>query len=252
MRLLKLGHKYEISALKEHILPALERMFPTTLEGFMSPQRDSTKAFSDDKFASLWMDLEDEESTSQWEPPKDFSTLAARVKLANAAEYIAPHLLPALLARLMHSQFTLQHRDPDGAFRLEPLDEDLSPALKRSLLDARANLSDIALTQLYPTLFHVRGRSPFSPKVEPQYCCTSPRLKTIYSLLEWDGKIDPLRNLAPHSSFSHGMNRFPGFCGRCLGKLESDYDEGLVILWKKLPGTFGLGSWEALLEQGRL
>ncbi|GJE90725.1 hypothetical protein PsYK624_068690 [Phanerochaete sordida] len=206
LALLEKSAEYAFKDLHTAVLDTLSLYFPTTVDAWPTAKR----------------------AVDEYRP---FSQWGSLIAFANIAGRAAPHLLPAVLLKLL-----CQYHDSDplwsmGRFRQEYVE--LRPPLKIALMNARPILDDIARTKLYPSIFNTAMNECPSRKSE----CEQAR-ERVYLDLEH-------RNINP---FNNTLDWSKPWCSTCRRTLLGDWRAGRDYAWEKLPQAFALPEWENLLR----
>ena len=218
--LLHMSSKYQAHGLRAQILEYLRPYFPTTLDSWWAKKR---------RFGER----------------TPFSKKGTIIALANAAEYAAPHLLPA--AFLLLNRYYESLEQPWHTGKLNGKRVVLHPSLTNAFLRGRERLGALAMEVVYPRIF----RCPSD---------ASEDFRRAWSACERgrDGAIRSLRLAGPGcivNPFKFSVDKpawYPDwFCSLCLANLELDYRVGTRVVWGQLPEVFELPVWDVLLKQAK-
>ncbi|GJE90723.1 hypothetical protein PsYK624_068670 [Phanerochaete sordida] len=213
--LLRLSHKYQAHQLRATLLHALAPLFPTTLDGWYGRPHVAGEGLRN-----------------------PFARKGALIALANAAEHIAPHLLPVVLLSLVPHAAGATLAAPFAHGRAHGAPVVLHPPLERAVLRARTVLGSLGAHKVYPTLEgNMCGRAR----------CERGREATLRSLR---GSGKGLMNPFLKTKLQPGWETYE-YCAECLYVLEQDFRHGMRWVWERLPEVFDLPSWEVLLEQAK-
>lgn len=222
LTLLRMSDKYQVTQIRATLLAALEPYFPTTYAGWQERVRQ-------ERFLAEGVQT-------------PFSTKGAIIAFANAAEVVAPHMLPAALLALVPHSAQASLDEPFAQARVrQTLVTSLRPTLELAVLRARPLLDVVAREQAYTPLItgpleHCRRPGPCAEACE----------HTLRKLLDAGrGNVNPFLYTKELPGWDPDL-----FCRRCLQDLELRFSMGMPQVWEQLPVFFGLSEWNVLLGQG--
>lgn len=208
--LLAITTKYQAQRLRQRVMDPLFQAFPNTLTGFHAAINASATCAAN-KGPSSW----------SWEE---------RIVIANAARKSRTSIL--LPAFLLSSSL----RSLDDILRTRTLSE----VDRYAIIAAIPKLSVAAREEVYGALFS--SDRDLSPNCTQPAQCYQSRHAMMKEIEERPNAFNPFHQLQGGTDSARPGRRLCDFCAVRI----ADSEEKMQVEWDRLPGIFGLGSWDEL------